>query len=1240
MPHYVVNYLSGYANIPAWLLLRRLSNTFLSSHIPLLSHSSPLPFLSSPVPLLSFSPRALVERITGMDIKSPLGLPSPRKPHYIINFLPGYAYLANLEAFIDFSAMAPPALLSSILEGNSASLPPVFFNNDLRVGTVMIVPIFRHLVPENATLEQRRASVSPTAWTDLSYMGNELQDVLHLLHNDSSASSYSIALYDTTDPQQPIQVLGPDPVKMESGALFPYVLPGPVVPYPKHIESFPDDLLDRKYEAHCRFEGPYPSWDLVVAPMLLGLLVLVVAVLLSLVIAVLAWKRRQMAEGVREMQLCTAALERAEKSKSETVANTSHELRTPLIGVIGMIEELLESQLEEWQREDLRIARACAGETVELINRVLDLAKLQAGRLQLETLPCCLRRIVHEAISATSAVDEQIAPGKNLQVTCHVEESVPDVLMGDPTRLAQVVEELTAHAMSNVAGGQVAFHVCCIPPPPLPHASTRRFHLPCASASAAVSPASSPPHASSSHHLPSGSPAWHQLSACVRRFPPSTHLARLPQRHVARGNRGGAGQAGGTSELPHESPLTHLSRFLQRMGASGTGGSKKASVGEEGEEAQGGSGHGRLEEEVREWVEGVCAAREEGEWMVVMACEDSGGGILPEELRWVLDPYGDSHHAAAAHPSRASVAGSAGGDGNGNDGDDTKDTFFPHLFSRRGSRAAATAALTHDQRSAARPRWTPYPVRFLLSTALVAEMRGDMAVLSHAATGTTILLALPMGGGEDSGSFDDWGEDEESGGERDGCGSGSDGESVEFASVAMQAPGQEQASLQEHPPGQQQQQQASVEQQQQQAPLQQRAARAHSHSHLEPQAGIVESLERAVEADRVLPAEEKSVAVVGKAGRRAARLHSIPKSRSHTDGMGDSEEEEKSVAVVGRAGQQAARSHSLPKPGQQQASLQQHPFGPQQEPLQQRAARALSRRAGPRIAQSHSLPKPHSQTRAGIFESLERAGEADRVLPAVAAAAPEEGVFPARSHSLPKPLSHTDGMGDTEGGQVRAVAACQTVSGRRITRAQSLQQLHAHGERAAGEAEALVRAAVAGRGVAVVDDNAVNRMVARRTLQGYGAHVLLLPSGEEALQALSNATPSAPPIQLLLLDLHMPPGIDGFETARQIRAMESAQCSSSKAAHQMPEGDNAATDAAAAATAAAETAAAAAASAIDASTSVTQERLCIIALTADLDVGVKRACLEAGMDGAVRKPIVAQELLGALITAGFGAGVC
>ncbi|CAI5461296.1 unnamed protein product [Closterium sp. Yama58-4] len=758
------------------------------------------------------------------------------------------------------------------------------------------------------------------------------------------------------------------------------------------------------------------------APMLLGLLVLLVAVLISLVIAVLAWKRRQMAEGLREMQLCTAALERAEKSKSETVANTSHELRTPLIGVIGMIDELLESRLEECQKADLVDARACAGETVDLINRVLDLAKLQAGRLQLETLPCCLRRIVHEATlaaSATSAEDEPIAPGKNQQ----------------------------AHAVSNAAGGRVAFHVCCIPPPPSPHASTSCLNLPCASAPAAPSRDPPLPHTSShashsshsshvsshashcshasshaSHHLPRGSPAWHQLSASVRRFPPATHLVRFRQHLVA--TTKGAAQAEGTSETPVSVTLACLTRPLQRLGAS-----------------------------------------------------DSGGGIPPEEMRWVLDPHGDSHHAASYAPD-ASVA-PAGGD------DDEEDAQGAKLV------------------TPPRPSFSPSHSSF--SPEQVAEMRGDMAVLSH----TTILLALPMGAEEDNDSD---------------CDSGGDGEWDEEEVQEQATPHQQQH-----------------ESEKQQAPLQEKQQRsARAHSHLKPRAGIftrTEALEGAGKAEGVSPA----VAVVA---------------------AGAAEEEEKLVAAVGE-------------------------------------------------------------------KSVAAVGKAGRRA--------------ARSHSLPKPLSHTDAMGDTDGGQVRAVG----VSGRQTTRAQSLPRLRPHTEGAAGweqgggveEAEVFVRAVLAGQSVAVVDDNAVNRMVARRTLQGYGAHVLLLPSGEDALQALSSAVPSAPPssppIHLLLLDLHMPPGIDGFETARQIRALEKSKRSGSNTTQQMPEGDNTADDAAAA-----PTPPVAAAHAVDAATeaSAVQERLCIIALTADLDVGVKRACLEAGMDGAVRKPIVAQELLSALITEGFGAG--
>ncbi|CAI7800037.1 unnamed protein product, partial [Closterium sp. NIES-54] len=251
---------------------------------------------------------------------------------------------------------------------------------------------------------------------------------------ENGSSTYSFAMYDNTEPGVLKQIYGPDEPRLESSSAFPFVLPTTTVVPPEHVEHFPESMMGRTFEAHCGFQVPPPTWDLVYAPMLLGLLVLLVAVLLSTVIVVLAWKRRNIEKDVKEIQLCTAILERAERSKSEAVASTSHELRTPIIGMMGMIEELLESPLEEWQRADLVDARACAGETVELINRVLDLAKLQAGRLQLETLPCCLRRIVREATT--------FAPGKNLPVTVHVDDSVPETLHGDPTRLLQVMAEL------------------------------------------------------------------------------------------------------------------------------------------------------------------------------------------------------------------------------------------------------------------------------------------------------------------------------------------------------------------------------------------------------------------------------------------------------------------------------------------------------------------------------------------------------------------------------------------------------------------------------------------------------------------------------------------------------------------------------------------------------------------------------------------------------------------------------
>ncbi|CAI5492446.1 unnamed protein product [Closterium sp. Naga37s-1] len=152
----------------------------------------------------------------------------------------------------------------------------------------------------------------------------------------------------------------------------------------------------------------------------------------------------------------------------------------------------------------------------------------------------------------------------------------------------------------------------------------------------------------------------------------------------------------------------------------------------------------RLEEEVREWVEGACKAREEGEWMVVVACEDTGGGIPPEEMRWVLDPHGLAGHSPrdmhgnGQHKAMVSTAETAWGvrdTGGGIPPKELRLVLDPHGLASHSP---------HELHGNGQHK------------GMVAEMRGDMALLSDASTGTTILLALPMGGGESSGGSGSW----------------------------------------------------------------------------------------------------------------------------------------------------------------------------------------------------------------------------------------------------------------------------------------------------------------------------------------------------------------------------------------------------------------------------------------------------------------------------------------------------
>ena len=141
----------------------------------------------------------------------------------------------------------------------------------------------------------------------------------------------------------------------------------------------------------------------------------------------------------------------ANVAKSAFLANMSHELRTPLQGVLGMITLLDPTRLDAEQRERLRTARDSADHLLAILNDILDLAKLEAGKLAIHPQPADLRKIVGDVVALMRA--QTLAKG--LTLASAVTPDVPAWLMADPTRLQQILLNLCSNAVKFTREGRV-----------------------------------------------------------------------------------------------------------------------------------------------------------------------------------------------------------------------------------------------------------------------------------------------------------------------------------------------------------------------------------------------------------------------------------------------------------------------------------------------------------------------------------------------------------------------------------------------------------------------------------------------------------------------------------------------------------------------------------------------------------------------------------------------------------------